>query len=282
MSFQISSEKIGNPLLIELLKTVTDCFEGIGLPFYVIGATARDIIMRQLIDTASARRTRDLDIAIAIPDWGKFDKAAEALKAAGLRKDTEQYQRFYLGDYELDVVPYGGVAKEDNRIYWPLEEEIAMSVKGFDEVLQDAITVNIDGRFDVKIASLPGLFLLKLNAWLDRHNRTAKDAEDMNFILENYFAANVDRDFTSDKYAKVYDRDDFDTYLVGGIWLAYDLLPLLNTAELLSYYADAIRQEIDKAEASPLINQILEYQTSLSYDLVVKTWREIANSLRGE
>ncbi len=76
MSFQISSEKIGNPLLIELLKTVTDCFEGIGLPFYVIGATARDIIMRQLIDTASARRTRDLDIAIAIPDWGKFDEAA--------------------------------------------------------------------------------------------------------------------------------------------------------------------------------------------------------------
>jgi predicted nucleotidyltransferase len=98
MSFHISSEKIGNPLLIELLKTATDCFEGIGLPFYVIGATARDIIMRQLIDTASARRTQDLDIAIAIPDWEKFDEASVALIAAGLRKDPNLHQRFYMGD----------------------------------------------------------------------------------------------------------------------------------------------------------------------------------------
>jgi predicted nucleotidyltransferase len=278
MSFQISSEKIGNPLLIELLKTITDCFEGIGLPFYVIGATARDIIMRQLVDTASARRTQDLDIAIAIPDWGKFEEASDVLIVAGLRKDPRQHQRFYLGSYELDVVPYGGVAKEDDRIYWPPEEDIAMSVKGFEEVLRDAITVNIDGEFDIKIASLHGLFLLKFNAWLDRYHRTAKDAEDMNFILENYFEANIDRKF----HTEVYDRDDFDKYLVGGIWLAYDLLPLLNTGELLAYYADAIRQEIDKAEASPLINQILEHQTRQSYDLVMKTWREIANILREE
>ena len=143
MSFQISSEKIGNPLLIELLKKLVDCFEEIGLPFYVIGATARDIVMRQLIDTASQRRTKDLDIAIAIPDWEKFEEVSKTLIAAGLGKSQKQRQGFYMGNYDLDVVPYGGVAKEDDNIYWPPEEDIAMSVKGFNEVLQDAITVLI-------------------------------------------------------------------------------------------------------------------------------------------
>ena len=276
MSFRISSEKIGNPFLIDLLKKLVTCFAGLDLPFYVIGATARDIIMRQLIDTASQRKTQDLDIAIAIPNWEKFEEVSTTLLAAGLTKSKHQRQRFYLGDYELDIVPYGGVAKDDDNIYWPPEEDIAMSVKGFDAILQEAITVTIDGEFDIRIASLHGLFLLKFNAWLDRHYKTAKDAEDICFILENYFDANVERAFSSKKYEDVYDREDFDMYLVGGIWLAYDLLPLLNSDQLV-FYSNAIQQEIDKGEYSPLINQMLEHSRALSFDLIKKIWQEIVN-----
>jgi predicted nucleotidyltransferase len=276
MSFQITSEKIANPLLVELLKMLTDCFNKIDLPFCVIGATARDIILRQLIDVASQRRTQDLDIAIAISDWTKFEEVSKILIAAGLEKSKHQHQRFYMGDYALDIVPYGEVAKEDDTIYWPPEEDIAMLVKGFDEVLQEAITVNIDGVFDIRIASLHGLFLLKLNAWFDRHHQTDKDAEDMCFILENYFDANVEREFSSEKYSEVYNREDFDTFMAGAVWLAYDLCSLLNTG-LLAYYGNAIQQEIDKAEASSLINQIIEHKSNLSYHLVMKTWQEMAN-----
>ncbi|GHT52639.1 hypothetical protein AGMMS49982_13410 [Bacteroidia bacterium] len=276
MSLQISSEKIGNPLLIDLLKKLVNYFAGLDLPFFVIGATARDIIMQQMIDTASQRKTQDLDIAIAIPNWEKFEEVSTALLAAELTKSENQRQRFYLGDYELDIVPYGGVAKEDDNIYWPPEDDIAMSVKGFDAVLQNAITVTIDGEFDIRIASLHGLFLLKFNAWLDRHYKTAKDADDMCFILENYFDANVEREFSSQKYKEVYDREDFHTYLVGGIWLAYDLLPLLNSDQLV-YYANAIQQEIDKEESGLLINQMLENGRYWSFDLAKKTWQEIVN-----
>ncbi|MDR1918938.1 MAG: nucleotidyl transferase AbiEii/AbiGii toxin family protein [Tannerellaceae bacterium] len=281
MSFQISSEKIGNPLLIDLLKKLVACFDKIGLPFYVIGASARDIILRQLIDIASQRKTQDLDIAIAIPDWGKFEEVSKTLIAAGLKKSQNLHQRFYMGDYELDVIPYGGVSQKGDRIYWPPEENIAMSVKGFDVVLQEAVTVNIDDEFDIKIAPLHGLFLLKFNAWLDRHYQTDKDAEDMCFILENYFDANIEREFSSEKYHEVYQREDFNVFMTGGIWLAYDLLPLLN-ADQLAYYANAIQQEINKGESSLLINQILEHRTSLSYDLVMKTWQQIVNIFDAE
>ena len=175
-----------------------------GREFYVIGATARDIIIRRLIGTTSGRRTKDLDIAIAIPDWSVFDEIKDVLVADGFKKSADMHQRFYYGEYELDIVPYG-VAKDDDNIYWPPEEEIAMSVKGFDEVLSEAITVNIDGEFDIRIASLHGLFLLKFNAWLDRNIETSKDAEDMSFILSNYFMANLDRNV----YTEVYDWEKF-------------------------------------------------------------------------
>lgn len=271
MYLKITSEKIANPLLVELLKKLTDSFNRMGREFYVIGATARDIIIRQLIDTTSGRRTKDLDIAIAIPDWSVFDEIKEVLVADGFKKSTDMRQRFYYGEYELDIVPYG-VAKDDDNIYWPPEEEIAMSVKGFDEVLSESITVNIDGEFDIRIASLHGLFLLKFNAWLDRNIETSKDAEDVSFILSNYFMANLDRNV----YTEVYDWENFDEYIVGGYWLARDLL-LLLTKEQIVYYKDCIEKELEKDDESRLFNQIIENCYGLTYETVKEAWQTIAD-----
>ena len=272
MDLTISSEKIGNPLLIELLRKLTDSFGRMDREFYVIGATARDIIVQQLLDTASTRRTKDLDIAIAIPDWDAFEQIKERLIADGFKKSNDMYQRFYYGAYEVDIVPYGVVAKKDDNIYWPPEEVVAMSVKGFDEVLSEAITVSIDDEFKVKIASLHGLFLLKLNAWLDRNAKTSKDAEDMSFILSNYFMANLDREI----HQEVYDWENFDEYIVGGYWLAHDLVTLLNVNQL-NYYKEVIEGELAKQEESRLINQMIENSYSLKYETVRETWQVIAD-----
>ena len=271
MDLKITSEKIANPLLVELLKKLTDSFKRMNREFYVIGATARDIIIRQLIGTASGRKTRDLDIAIAIPDWSAFEEIKESLIADGFTKSTRMHQRFYYDDYELDVVPYG-VAKEDVNIYWPPEEEIAMSVKGFDEVLSEAITVSIDDEFDIKIASLHGLFLLKFNAWLDRNLETSKDAEDISFILSNYFMANLNRNV----HTEVYDWERFDEYIVGGYWIAHDLLLLLNK-EQITYYKDCIEKELAKGDESRLVNQIIEHSYGLTYETVRDAWQTIAD-----
>lgn len=271
MDLKITSEKIANPLLVELLKKLTDSFNHIGREFYVIGATARDIIIQKLIGTTSGRRTKDLDIAIAIPDWSVFDEIKERLIADGFKKSQHMHQRFYYDEYELDVVPYG-VDKEDDNIYWPPEEDIAMSVKGFNEVLSEAITINIDNEFDIKIASLHGLFLLKLNAWLDRNVETSKDAEDMSFILSNYFIANLDRNV----HSEVYDWERFDEYIVGGYWIAHDLLRLL-TKEQIAYYKNCIETELKKEDESRLFNQIIEHSHDLTYETVKEAWQTIAD-----
>lgn len=261
MNFQISSEKIGNPLLVDLLRKVSCCFAEIGKDFFVIGATARDILIRQLAGVSSGRKTRDLDLAIAIPNWDAFEEVKQALLERGFQKDRQMYQRFYDGDYEMDIVPYGDVEREDGYIYWPPEEDIAMSVKGFADVLSDAITVTIDNEFEVKIASLHGLFVLKFNAWLDRNIQTNKDAVDMAFILENYFIANLDRNL----HPEVYYWEYFDEVVVGAYWLAYDIAGFLSK-EHLCHYEQCLRNEIEKRENSRLIQQIIDSNSSLSYE----------------
>lgn len=263
MDFRLSSEKIGNPLLVDLLRKISKCFAEINQTYYVIGATARDLIVHQLVGIASSRRTRDLDLAIAIPDWSAFDDITEALLARGLTKDPKMKQRFYDGDYELDLVPYGAVAKPDDHIYWPPEEDIAMSVKGFAEVLSDAITVNIDGAFDVKIASLHGLFILKFSAWMDRHMATRKDADDMEFIIRHYFFANLSRN----PRPEVYDWKDFEEWIVGAYWLAHDISRLLPV-EQLRFYAERLEEECRKSERSHLILQMLEADSTLKFEQV--------------
>lgn len=81
MSCNISSETFYNPLLKELLQKLTEYFQTIGSDFYIIGATARDIILSSIHKQATARRTLDLDIAIAIKEWDKFEQISNELSA---------------------------------------------------------------------------------------------------------------------------------------------------------------------------------------------------------
>ncbi len=272
MSLNISAEKIDHPLLIELLRQLNHTFSKIGGEFFVIGATARDMILRVLANTSVSRKTKDLDIAIAVTGWDRYDEICQALIADGFEKATHQAQRFYFGDYEVDIVPYGEVAKDDDNIYWPPEETIAMSVKGFDEVLSDAITVSIDNEFEIRIASLHGLFLLKLNAWLDRNISVNKDAEDMWCIVDNYYLANERRGI----HPEVYELDGFTLTVGGAYWMAHDIADLLSR-EQIAYYNDVLLTEIEREEDSRLVVQVLETSRSVKSSDVLKALQTISD-----
>lgn len=79
MNYNISSDEFDNLLIKELLEKLSRYFEKEKLSFYVIGATARDIIMQKLLQQRSARHTQDLDIAIAIADWQKFEEISNGI-----------------------------------------------------------------------------------------------------------------------------------------------------------------------------------------------------------
>lgn len=278
MNYNISSENFNNPLLKNLLKDLNSFFDGINVDFYVIGATARDIIMSNLHDLVPDRKTDDLDIAIAISDWNQFQSIEESLPVKeGFAKSKEQKQRFiYKGIYVIDMVPFGDVAEDDGNIYWPPDKTIAMSVRGFPEMADSTIGIEIDGEFSVQIASLLGLFILKLVAWKDRHLSGSKDAYDMALLLINYLEINTER--AVEEHYDIYEIHDFDQVIAGAQLMARDIKLLIRDNEqTLEYLCEILTKEIELAEESQLINQLVESDASLQYEQVLACLESMFN-----
>ena len=281
MSCNILSDGFSNPLLKELLHKLTVYFESIDSEFYVIGATARDIILSSIHNQTAARRTADLDIAIAIKDWNKFEQISKELcKIESFSKDKKQKQRFlFQAVYMIDIVPFGEIAKADKNIYWPPEEEFAMSVVGFTEVANNTLDVTIDDEFSIKVASLPGIFILKLAAFNDRKNKTNKDADDLAFIISNYLETNLERAAT--EHYGLYEVDDFNTFTAGATLLGRDIKSILGeNTDTIQTFIQILVNEIKLEDESPLINQMIETNKCLKYDETLEALQSLLQELK--
>ena len=280
MRYNISSENFSNPLLKELLEKLTSFFDSIESEFYVIGATARDMILSGIHKQVSARKTNDLDIAIAIPDWSKFQDISERLcKIKGFEKSMMQAQRFfYKTHYQFDIVPFGEIAQADKMIYWPPEDSPAMSVSGFTDVVKHALEISVDDSFVIHVATLPGIFILKLNAWSNRNIETNRDADDMAFIISIYLEINEQR--AVDENYDLYEDDDFTTFNAGAALLGRDMKAILQAnVEILDEFVGILRAEVDLMEDSKLINQMMETHAPLKYEEVYNGLLSITKEL---
>lgn len=289
MGTSISKAELGNDLLYDTLSALYKVLSDNDVPVYVVGATARDITMKLIGEDEARRRTFDLDVAIAIPDWDVFDKIQEGLLKNHFSKSAAKQKFIYHGEkddnnYEVDIVPFGGVAK-DEEIRWRPDGVPVMSVKCFNDVMAKAIDVSI-GDVPIKIAKLSGQFLIKFDAWLDRNDRTSKDAYDMLYILSKYYYAKLlqpDSQVPDDVDFNVDDNTE-GQIIYGSMWLANDLRQILST-EHLEYYADIITNEVCKGPGSRLLQHFINYMDiddDNNYTNILRVWSNIKNILNNE
>ncbi|ECG3781102.1 hypothetical protein EXA83_17970 [Salmonella enterica subsp. enterica serovar Breukelen] len=163
-----------------------------GIPFFIAGATAREILLHHVHARSIGRRTRDIDIAVFVDGWPMFDALKNAFLAEGAQAVRDNAHRMIAEGIELDIIPFGGVA-EGNHVAWPPEREIIMAVDGFAEVFSHTVMVKLDNGENLPFCSLPGLALLKLFAWRDRGHGNAKDATDLYKIICEYGAIEDER-----------------------------------------------------------------------------------------
>jgi predicted nucleotidyltransferase len=280
MSYNISSKKFTHPLLKPILLELTGYFKEAGISFFVIGATARDIMM-EMHNATSGRLTYDLDIAITVNDWEQWKKVEEEItNLKNFKKNPNQRQRFlYREKFSLDIVPFGDIMKNNHKIFWPPNEDLAMSVLGFKAADESALMVRIDDETEIKIATLSGIFILKIIAWKDRNQRNNKDADDMGFILENYLSINEERAATT-YYEEVYGAETFKSTTAGAILLGKDINELLkNHQETIASILEILNEELNNKEESKLINQIIETHKSLNYEEVLQSIQNIVDGL---
>lgn len=179
--------------LADVLRQLHVAAEDVADRSLIIGATARDLILHHAHQLPITRGTVDLDIAVSVRSWDAFRRLERRLRDGGARRDDGTVHRFYVDDYKVDIVPFGGV-EQQGMIVWP-ETEAEMSVAGFEEASSHAIEVILPGEVVTFVAAPSALLILKLLAWDERHLAMPRhDGPDIRTLIESYAAEwNEDR-----------------------------------------------------------------------------------------
>lgn len=214
-----------DPATLAILREVGQLTGELTIAYFVAGATARDILLTNVYGLNPSRATRDVDFAVAVESWHQFEVIKARLTAGGrFNVSKHTLQRLYYrisadgSGYPLDIIPFRGVEHPLNTVAWPPEMNVLINVVGYEEALAAAIPVQVEGSLVIRVASLPGLVMLKLFAWLDRGNENSKDAQDLLTLFRQYAdAGNQDRLYDDAGLMEVvgYDQDLAGPRLLG-------------------------------------------------------------------
>jgi predicted nucleotidyltransferase len=184
-TYNLSSDKIP-PHIISIVKGLKEVLGDQAYDFLLIGATARDIILDGIYDLGVSRLTADVDFAVYVPEWENYRTMLVRLTGSGrFSKTNATHKLIFENAYEIDIVPFGEIQDKNGQYTWPPDNIKAMNVAGFTEVNEAGINI-ISDNVAFKIASVPGICVMKLLAWKDRGIRDNRDGKDLGFILANY------------------------------------------------------------------------------------------------
>jgi predicted nucleotidyltransferase len=199
-------------VVVSALGRIRQISSSMNISFFIVGATARDILLEAHYGIESKRATIDIDIAIFIENWNQFKRLREALTGSDDFTSAKDIQRLlFKKQLPVDIIPFGGVAEKGDIIEWPPDGSIKMRVTGFRECFQHTVEVKISDKpkLSVNVVSLAGLAILKLISWDDNSARRQKDASDLILIIRNYLdAGNLERLF--EEAPDIVDSGDYD------------------------------------------------------------------------
>lgn len=129
-----------DPLTLAVLRAIAGITRELGLPYFVAGAMARDIVLTNVFGIDTGRATQDVDLAVAVENWDQFKIVKEKLIASGQFNAAEKamhrlYYRANGGNtgYPLDILPFRGVEQPPSIIAWPPDMKVIMNVIGYED-----------------------------------------------------------------------------------------------------------------------------------------------------
>ena len=173
--------------VLEVLRYIQDVTKKIEVSYLMIGGRAIDLLLHNVYGLPTYRPTEDIDFIIAFESWEEFDYLKNQLiKTGEFKNDKKKCQRLiYKEKMPIDLLPFGRLEKPYRSISWPSDDDLVMNVQGFQDINTAAEKINfVKNEMVIRIASIPGLVVLKLFAWSDRAE--SKDAQDIFILLHKY------------------------------------------------------------------------------------------------
>ena len=139
----ISYRQLADFVAKEPIEKIEAIFKRFGEEWYIIGALARNAEYA-MADLEPHRATADIDFAVMIPDYNLYKEITDALLKSGFDRVNGISHRFkYVSTSTLiDIIPYGGIAKDDMIILYE-PEETKLSVAGFMDVAKHVSLVGM-------------------------------------------------------------------------------------------------------------------------------------------
>lgn len=203
-----------------------------GADFFLMGAAARDLMLRHAYGIRTTRQTEDVDFAVMMADWDRFVRLRAALISSGEFIErpgpaTHRMRHRQTG-LPLDIVPFGGIERADRTIAWPPDHAEIFDCFGVREALAVSVWVELPERARLRVASIPALALLKITAWQDRkHTLPGRDAVDLLLYMRTYMDCdNIDR--AAIEHADLFESGDYDHERAGAQLLGRDIARLVD------------------------------------------------------
>ena len=202
------------------------------LEFFLMGAAARDIMLAHAHGIDVRRRTEDVDFAVMVKDWPQFESLRTNLILGGefsTRPDAAAHKLCHRkSGLPLDLVPFGGIERNDRTIAWPPDGGTVLGCLGMREAFAATQWVRLPECSPIRVPSIAALTILKIAAWEDRKlSLPGKDAPDLILYLRSYMDCNnIDR--VGDLHPDLFDAVDYDHIEAGARLLARDMADLLD------------------------------------------------------
>jgi predicted nucleotidyltransferase len=209
--------------IVDLCEAISLAAEKLEISFFLIGATAIDMVLHKGHDIPAKRATYDLDLGVEVPDWESFEQLKSALvDTEDFIQSPRQHQLKFRMEIDVDIVPFGEIEKEGS-ISWPPDNAIEMCVKGFTDAFCNSTSVLMRAKppLVVLTANLASIATLKLLAWRDRHYDNPKDAIDLMTIVQNYLDAGNQERLHAEHHDLV--NEEFDYEMTGARLLGRDI-----------------------------------------------------------
>lgn len=211
---------------LALFETLSEVTNSLGIPFFVVGATARDLIFELGYGLPSIRATLDKDFGLRVGSWGEFEKLKESLLTSGQFKQDRDVQRLsYRGELLVDILPFGEIADAKWEIRWPPDGDVVMSMVGFEDAYRAALAVRVRASplLDILVASTAGLTILKLISWADHPQARSRDAGDLAHIFERYLDVGGNYNRLLEAHMDLVEIEEFDYIRAGARLLGRDI-----------------------------------------------------------
>lgn len=216
-----------DPVRISVIREVQKAARELNFEVFMIGATARIILLEHVFGLSAGRTSNDIDFALAIENWDMYEKIKTYLiNECGFTQSKDKIHQLFFNTaeqqhaYEIDLIPFGTIESMPDTIRWPPEMSLILNVAGYSDALKASIKLELEPDLTISIASLPSIAILKIFAWIDRrYDSKSKDAIDLAALLRRYYeAGNMTRIYEDAAAIVALEAAGYDIELTGA-WL---------------------------------------------------------------